>query len=131
MAEHIRIGDIAPRVHYAADGAQTVFTYPFPIFEVSDLELRVDGVVQNDGFQVTGAGASGGGTVVFAAAPAAGRQVLLRRVLPVERLRYLVRDSAPALVLTRESEASVSAAIRRRVFPAMSRGRTVARILFA
>lgn len=86
MAEHIRIGDIAPRVHYAADGAQTVFIYPFPIFEISDLELRVDGVVQTDGFQVTGAGASEGGTVVFATAPAAGRQVLLRRVLPVERL---------------------------------------------
>ncbi|EFH13217.1 phage tail fiber protein [Pseudoroseomonas cervicalis] len=86
MAEHIRIGDIAPRIHYAADGAQTVFIYPFPIFAESDLELRVDGVVQAAGYQVTGAGASEGGTVVFATPPAAGRQVLLRRVLPIARL---------------------------------------------
>ena len=50
MAEHIRIGDVAPRVQYAADGTQVAFTYPFPIFAVGDLEVRVDGVRQFGGF---------------------------------------------------------------------------------
>ena len=86
MAEHIRIGDVAPRVHYVADGAQAVFIYPFPIFESADLEVRLDGVVQYDGFTITGAGNSGGGTVAFAAPPGAGRQLLMRRVLLLERV---------------------------------------------
>lgn len=85
MDEHIRIGDVAPRVQYAADGAQTSFTYPFPIFEAADLEVRIDGSVQNAGFTVGGAGSSDGGTVAFAAPPAAGTLVTLRRNLVVAR----------------------------------------------
>ena len=45
MDEHIRIGDIAPRVQYLADGTQAHFTYPFPIFAAADLEVRLDGLV--------------------------------------------------------------------------------------
>jgi len=85
MDEHIRIGDIAPRVQYAADGAQTTFTYPFPIFEAADLEVRIDGAVQRTAFTVAGAGGSEGGTVAFAAPPAAGALVTLRRNLVVAR----------------------------------------------
>ena len=32
MTEHIKMPDVAPLVRYLADGAQTQFTYPFPIF---------------------------------------------------------------------------------------------------
>ncbi|MCQ4159773.1 phage tail fiber protein [Roseomonas sp. GC11] len=86
MAEHIVIGDVAPRIQYAASGAQTVFIYPFPIFEASDMEVQLDGVVQPDGYAVTGAGESEGGTVVFDTAPASGVVVTLRRALTVERI---------------------------------------------
>ncbi|MBX9702227.1 MAG: hydrolase, partial [Acetobacteraceae bacterium] len=85
MDEHIRIGDVAPRVQYVADGAQTAFPYPFPIFEPGDLEVRLGGVVQQSGLSVAGAGQSGGGTVAFAAPPAAGTLVTLRRNLVVAR----------------------------------------------
>jgi hypothetical protein len=85
MDEHIRIGDVAPRVQYAADGVQTAFTYPFPIFEPADLEVRVDGLLAQAGFSIGGAGRSEGGTVTFAAAPAAGARVTLRRNLVVAR----------------------------------------------
>jgi hypothetical protein len=85
MAEHIRIGDVAPRVHYAADGTQTVFIYPFPIFRVADLEIRLDGLVLSGGFTVLGAGASEGGRVVFAAPPAAGQVLAIRRRLVIAR----------------------------------------------
>ncbi|UFN47964.1 hydrolase [Roseomonas sp. OT10] len=85
MAEHIRIGDVAPRVHYVASGGQTVFVYPFPIFDIADLEVRVDGLLLGSGFAVAGAGESEGGTVAFAVPPAPGAQVLLRRRLRIDR----------------------------------------------
>lgn len=85
MAEHIRIGDVAPRVQYVADGVQVAFTYPFPIFVSADIEVRVDGVRRFDGFSVVGAGQSAGGQVVFAVAPAAGRRVTLLRRLRLSR----------------------------------------------
>ena len=85
MDEHIRIGDIAPRVQYLADGTQVSFTYPFPIFAAADLEIRLDGLVLASGYSVTGAGASEGGSVVLDAPPAAGCRVTLRRNLAVAR----------------------------------------------
>ena len=72
MAEHIRIGDVAPRVHYVADGSQTVFVYPFPIFGADDIEVHVDGLRIASGYAVSGAGKSEGGTTTFAVPPAAG-----------------------------------------------------------
>lgn len=84
MAEHIRIGDVAPRVHYVADGAQTVFVYPFPIFGADDIEVHVDGLRIASGFAVSGAGKSEGGTITFAVPPAAGAKVVLRRRLVME-----------------------------------------------
>ena len=59
MPEHIRIGDVAPRAHYVADGAQSAFTFPFPIFAEADLDVRVDGLKRASGFIVAGAGRSG------------------------------------------------------------------------
>jgi hypothetical protein len=85
MDEHIRIGDVAPRVQYAADGVQTAFTYPFPIFEPADLEVRVDGLLSQAGFAIAGAGRSEGGTVTFTAPPASGVRITLRRNLVVAR----------------------------------------------
>ncbi|WP_426959268.1 phage tail fiber protein [Muricoccus radiodurans] len=86
MAEHIRIGDVAPRVHYVADGVQTAFTYPFPVFEPEDLELRIDGLLTPAGYAVLGAGSSEGGLVVMAAPPAAGARLVIRRRLRMERV---------------------------------------------
>ena len=85
MAEHIRIGDVAPRVQYLGDGTRTAFTYPFPIFQASELELRLDGVPLSGGFVVTGAGSSEGGSVTLATPPADGSTVTLRRRIRVER----------------------------------------------
>ena len=85
MDEHIRIGDVAPRVQYVADGVQSAFTYPFPIFEAADLEVRLDARVLASGFTVAGAGQSQGGSVTFTVAPASGAVVTLRRNLVVAR----------------------------------------------
>ncbi|MBP0446650.1 hydrolase [Roseomonas sp. SSH11] len=86
MAEHIRIGDVAPRVQYVADGAQTAFVYPFPVFAAEDIEVHVDGLRLASGFAVSGAGRSDGGIVTFALPPAAGARLVLRRRLVMERV---------------------------------------------
>ena len=85
MAEHIRIGDVAPRVQYVGDGSRVAFTYPFPIFQADELEVRVDGLVQLGGVTVSGAGNSEGGAATLATAPATGSTVTLRRRIRVER----------------------------------------------
>lgn len=86
MSEHIRIGDIAPRVHYVADGVQTAFTYPFPIFETADIDVLSNGVPANFGYTITGAGESDGGAILYAVAPAAGTRITLLRRLTIERV---------------------------------------------
>lgn len=81
----IQIGDISPRIQYTANGSVTVFAYPFPIFENSDLMVYLDDVLQTSGYTVSGAGASGGGSVTFSAAPGDGVIVTLARLVPIER----------------------------------------------
>ena len=84
-SEHIKIGDVEPRIQYVADGAQTVFTYPFPIFSAGNLAVHLDAARQTEGFAVSGAGNDAGGNVGFVVPPAAGVRVTLRRSLTVER----------------------------------------------
>ncbi|MBC7953433.1 MAG: hypothetical protein H7Z12_16635, partial [Rhodospirillaceae bacterium] len=86
MIEHIQINDVAPRIHYDADGVQSAFTYPFAIFKASDLEVWLGESRQNSGFTVSGAGISSGGTVLFAAPPPAATRVTLHRRLTLERV---------------------------------------------
>lgn len=85
MADHIQIGDITPRKRYVADGVQTLFTYPFPIFKAADLEVYLDGTLQETGYEVSGAGHDLGGEVTFGTAPTLGVAVTLRRRLTIAR----------------------------------------------
>lgn len=86
MSEHIRIGDIAPRVHYVADGVQTAFTYPFPIFEPGDIEVLGNNARASYGYTIEGAGQSAGGTIRYAEPPAAGTRLTIMRRLTIERV---------------------------------------------
>ena len=60
-----------------ANGATTVVAYGFTVLDEDDITIAIDGVVQTSGFVVTGVGVPGGGTVVFATAPANGSLVVL------------------------------------------------------
>ncbi len=92
-----------PRVQYAADGAQTVFTYPFPIFASEDLQVFLNAGLQSTGYAVAGSGAAAGGRVTFAVPPAAGTTVTLRRRVPIERMTdFLESGPLPAVALNRE-----------------------------
>ena len=86
MPNHIKVGDITPRIQYAADGNQAVFSYPFPIFTASDLQVYLDEEPQSEGFTITGAGESQGGSLTFTTPPPAGTTVTLRRDVPVQRI---------------------------------------------
>ncbi len=86
MTEHIKMPDITPIVRYLADGEQTVFTYPFPIFASEDLVVYFNGAKQISGFDIAGAGNSAGGSVTFDHAPDEDVLVTLERKLPLERL---------------------------------------------
>lgn len=92
-----------PRIQYVADGKQTVFTYPFPIFASEDLQVWLDAALFETGFTITGAGETAGGSVAFDTAPAAGVAVLLCRRLTIERVTDF-RESGPftAAALNRE-----------------------------
>jgi microcystin-dependent protein len=85
MADHIQIGDVAPRIRYVANGSQIQFTYPFPIFVAADIEVYLGEAKQVSGYTVAGAGASAGGSVTFGTAPANGTVVTLRRRLAIKR----------------------------------------------
>jgi len=86
MTDHIKMPAVEPVVRYAANGIQTVFEYPFPIFASEDLKVYFDGAPQTSGFDVSDAGETAGGSVTFDTAPADGVVVTLSRELPLERM---------------------------------------------
>ncbi len=85
MPEHIRIGAVTPRVQYVADGVETRFVFPFPIFHPEDLKVFVDNGPVAGNFAVEGAGRSEGGRIAFFEPPASGAVITLRRTLPLKR----------------------------------------------
>lgn len=86
MSGHIKMPDVVPIVRYVADGVQTVFIYPFPVFASEDLIVYLNGARQISGFDIAGAGNTAGGTVSFDSAPPEEALVTLERKLPLERL---------------------------------------------
>ncbi len=81
------VQDIQPRVRYTATAAQVAFTYPFPIFQDSDIVVDVNGTVLTltTNYTVTGEGDDNGGTVTLVTASTAGDIVTLYRDIGVER----------------------------------------------
>lgn len=86
MTEHIQIKNVRPRVQYIGDGTQTVFPYAFGIFEDRDIEVYLNETLLEDGYTVTGAGSSTGGSIVFDTAPVADTQITILRNLSIERV---------------------------------------------
>jgi hypothetical protein len=86
MTEHIKMPDIVPVVRYVANGAQTVFPYPFPIFASEDLKIYKNGALSVSGFDITGEGETSGGLVTFDVAPPEDTIITILRDLPIERV---------------------------------------------
>jgi hypothetical protein len=86
MTEHIKMPDVTPLVRYVANGAQTAFPYPFPIFASEDMAVYKNGAITVSGFDITGEGDTAGGIVTFEAAPSEGTIITLAREIPIERV---------------------------------------------
>lgn len=110
MTEHIKMPAVTPIVRYAASGAQSVFTYPFPIFSEADLAVYLNGAKQASGYTITGEGETEGGSVIFDAAPALGVVVTLSRELPIARVSdFLEGGDFSARALNTELDTLVAA----------------------
>jgi hypothetical protein len=83
---HIKIPAVRPLVRYTANGVDTSYAYPFPIFASEDIQILFNGVSQLQGFTVNGAGNTQGGQVVFDTPPANGIILTILRQVPYERL---------------------------------------------
>lgn len=84
--EHIKMPAVSPLIRFVANGTQTTFQYPFPIFASEDLAVYFDGARQYSGFDVSDAGETNGGTIEFDTAPSSGTVLTLERRLPLERV---------------------------------------------
>lgn len=95
MTSHIRIPDVSPVAQAMADGAKSVFSFPFPIFTADDLEVRANATLVTAGYSVVGEGSSTGGAVIFADAPANGVRITLRRRQAYARTDDFLNERAP------------------------------------
>ncbi|QQG36013.1 MAG: hypothetical protein HYS17_11010 [Micavibrio aeruginosavorus] len=84
--DHIQVPAIVPVVRFLANGSQTAFVYPFPIFSAADIKVYLNGALQSSGYSVSGAGNSAGGQVAFITAPDSGVVVMLERRFALERM---------------------------------------------
>lgn len=94
MATIDDVKDLTPWVQYNGTNGQTVYVYPFPIFDDRDIVVDIDDVVLtlNVDYTVTGVTAEDGGTIVLAVPSAGGELITLLRDTPVDRLTDYVEN---------------------------------------
>jgi hypothetical protein len=98
------VTDLTPLVRYVASAAQTVFAYPFPIFDDADLVILVDDVEQTltTDYTVDGAGDDLGGDVTFGSAMSGGEIVTIYRDTVIERTADFQQNGPIASVTTND-----------------------------
>lgn len=88
----VKVNDNGARVQYTATASETNFTYPFLIFEESDLDVwrtrntTVTKLVLNVDYTITGVGAENGGDVVLTTGATAGDIITIERQVPYTQL---------------------------------------------
>lgn len=82
------VPDVIPYIQYIATNGQTVYPYPFPITQDSDLVVEINGVTQgvDSTYSLTGQGQITGGNVVLNSGSTVGDIVTIFRDIPIERL---------------------------------------------
>jgi len=88
MSDIAEVKDLPPRVQYVASGGQTVFIYPFPIFDEGDLVVEQNGteLTLDTDYTVSGVAAEDGGSVTFTSGATAGDVITIYRDMAFERL---------------------------------------------
>ena len=100
------ISSTTVRNSYSGDNSTTTFSYTFKIFQDSDIQVIIrstDGTETiktiTTHYTVTGAGNSGGGSVIFTSGniPTSTQTVVLRRNIPqTQAIDYIANDPFPA-----------------------------------
>lgn len=84
-------------VAYTGNGVTTVFAYTMRILDAAYLRVYLDGILQVAGYTVDNVGATLGGNVTFAVAPANGVAVLFQRATAQDQLvDYTPYDAFPS-----------------------------------
>jgi len=117
----ITISDTTPRVQYTAAGSQTAFSVPFEFFNNSDLVViktssGTDSTLTFNAspssaaqYSVTGAGASGGGSITLGGASTNGDIYTIYRELPIARTTdFSASGSFPVETLNTELDKIVA-----------------------
>lgn len=86
---------VTPYIQYVASSGQTLFPFPFPITQDSDLVVVVNGITQatDAGYTLSGQGNPTGGNLTFTVGQTAGAIVTLFRNIPIERITQIAQNS--------------------------------------
>jgi hypothetical protein len=89
------VPDVTPYIQYVASSGQTVFPYPFPITQDSDLVVVINGVTQptDSGYSLSGQGNDTGGNLTFTNGQTTGTIVTLYRDIAIERITQIGQNS--------------------------------------
>ena len=82
-----QVNDQTPRVQYTATASQTVFAYPFLIFNKADITVEVNGTIQtvDTDYTVSDVGTITGGNVTLSVASTTGDIVTIYRSMALDR----------------------------------------------
>lgn len=88
MSDIAQVKDIVPRIQYTASAGQTVFVYPFPIFDEGDIVVEQNGTVLtlSTDYTVSGVAAEDGGNITLTSGATSGDIMTIYRDMALERL---------------------------------------------
>lgn len=90
------VAEGSAQITYVGSPPTVAFPFPYLVYDESHLEVYHDGVLQASGFTVSGVGTASV-TVTYSTAPAAGVEILIRRIVPLSQLSdYVENDPAAA-----------------------------------
>lgn len=89
------VPDVLPYIQYVATTGQTLYPYPFPITQDSDLVVVINGITQSTDstYTLSGQGNDTGGNVTLNTGSTAGDIITLFRNVPIERLTQIAQNS--------------------------------------
>lgn len=89
------VPDVTPYIQYVASNGQTVFPYPFPITQDSDLVVVQGALTLNTdaGYTLSGQGNDTGGNVTFTLGQVTGTIITLYRDIAIERVSQFAQNS--------------------------------------
>lgn len=85
MSNQIEVGNIKPRKRIISDGIQTVYYFDFTIFNVQDLNIYFNNILQVQGYSIILKPDIKGGSIIFTTAPKTGVIITIFRNLPLKR----------------------------------------------